>query len=313
MDRTWTQGGVFLVNGPRSIVIDCDPGLDDAVAIALAAASPCLAVDLVTTVEGNAPLAMVTANACSVVAALDMPVVVHQGHRARRPDPSRLSTAIWGGDGSLELAPGAAPAVADAVSALAGWLDARPKRQRIIVAIGPLSNLARLLAEHPGLAQEIAELVIMGGAIGRGNATPEAELNIWVDPEAAASVLASSLPATIVPLDITRKLIAGPGFTAALAASGGKPAELVASLMPKAGIDSHPAAIHDACAVGFLLWPELFRLERGALRVVTGPGPAEGRTLWIPGENGPHRLVVGLDQDLFLGRMAERLAAAKET
>ena len=65
-----------------------------------------------------------------------------------------------------------------------------------------------------------------------------------------------------------------------------KPAELVATLMPKAGIDSHPAAIHDACAVGFLLWPELFRLERGTLRVVTGPGPAEGRTLWTPDERG---------------------------
>ena len=97
------------MNRRRAIAIDCDPGLDDAVAIALAAASPSLAVDLVTTVEGNAPLDMVTANACSVMAALGLSAPVHQGHRALRPDPSRLSTANWGGDGSLELAPGLPP------------------------------------------------------------------------------------------------------------------------------------------------------------------------------------------------------------
>ena len=300
------------MNRRRAIAIDCDPGLDDAVAIALAAASPSLAVDLVTTVEGNAPLDMVTANACSVMAALGLSAPVHQGHRALRPDPSRLSTAIWGGDGSLELAPGLPPASSDAVAALAGWLDEQPKGQGVIVAIGPLSNLAQLLARRPGFGAEIADLVIMGGAVGRGNATPQAELNIWVDPDSAAVIFSSSLPATIVPLDITRRIIADPGFATTLAGHGSKPAELVASLMPKAGIDSHPAAIHDACAVGFLLWPELFRLERGTLRVVTGPGPSEGRTLWTPDEKGPHRLVVELGRDAFLGRMAKRLAARAE-
>ena len=152
------------MNRPRAIAIDCDPGLDDAIAIALAAASPSLAVDLVTTVEGNAPLDMVTANACSVMAALGLSAPVHQGHRAPRPDPSRLSSAIWGGDGSLELAPGLPPASSDAVAALAGWLDRQPQGQGVIVAIGPLSNLAQLLAKRPGFGAEIADLVIMGGA-----------------------------------------------------------------------------------------------------------------------------------------------------
>jgi purine nucleosidase len=300
------------VNRPRSLCIDCDPGLDDAIAIALAAASPSLAVDLVTTVEGNAPLAMVTANACSVIAALGLSAVVHQGHRALRPDPSRLSTAIWGGDGSLELPPGSSPAPDDAVAALAGWLDKQPEGQGTIVAVGPLTNLARLFVRRPGFGREIADFVIMGGAIGPGNATPEAELNIWVDPDSAAAIFAS-VPATIVPLDITRKIIAGADFTATLDRSDTRPARLVAALMPKAGIDSHPAAIHDACAVGFLLWPELFHLERGLLRVVTRSGPSEGRTLWTPDEKGPHRLVIALDDEAFLRRMAQRLASRKET
>ena len=107
-------------------------------------------------------------------------------------------------------------------------------------------------------------------------------------------------------------VIAGPDFTAALARSRSKPAELVASLMPMAGIDSHPAAIHDACVVGLLLWPELFHLERGVLHVVTRPGPSEGRTLWSRDAKGPHQLVVELDCDLFLKRMARRLAGREE-
>jgi purine nucleosidase len=300
------------MNRPISIAIDCDPGLDDAVAIALAAASPDLAIDLVTTVEGNAPLEMVTANAGTIIAALGHSAPVHRGHRAARRDPSRFSTAIWGGDGSLALVPAPPAAADDAVAALSRWLDRQTPGGRVLIAIGPLSNIARLLGARPGFASEIADLVIMGGAIGRGNATPEAELNIWVDPDAAATVLASATPATIVPLDITRKVVAGPDFIAALGRSRGKPAELVASLMPMAGVDSHPAAIHDACVVGFILWPELFRLEQGTLAVVTEPGPHEGRTLWTRDDKGPHRLVVELDVDAFLGRMARQLAGTLE-
>jgi purine nucleosidase len=298
------------MNRPRSLAIDCDPGLDDAVAIALAAASPDLAIDLVTTVEGNAPLEMVTANAGTIIAALGHAAPVHRGHHAARRDPSRFSTAIWGGDGSLALAPAPFPAADDAVAALEHWLDRQTPRERVLIAIGPLSNIARLLGARPGFAGDVADLVIMGGAIGRGNATPEAELNIWVDPDAASTVLASAIPATIVPLDITRQVIAGPDFTAALSRSRRKPAELVARLMPMAGIDSHPAAIHDACVVGFILWPELCRLEQGTLTVVTQHGPREGRTLWTPDAKGPHRLVVELDIDAFLGRMALQLAEA---
>jgi purine nucleosidase len=298
------------MSSPRSLAIDCDPGLDDAVAIALAAAAPDLAIDLVTTVEGNASLEMVTANAGSIIAALGHAAPVHRGHRAARRDPTRFSTAIWGGDGALGPEPAPPPAADDAVSALLRWLDRPIAWERLLIALGPLSNIARLLDRRPGFGEAIADLVVMGGAVGRGNATPEAELNIWVDPEAAATVFASATPATIVPLDITRQVIAGPDFAAALGRSPSKPAALVASLMPMAGIDSHPAAIHDACVVGFLLWPELFRLERGTLAVVTDRGPREGRTLWTPGAEGPHRLVVALDADAFLARMARQLAGA---
>ncbi len=296
------------MNPPISLAIDCDPGLDDAVAIALAAASHDLAIDLVTTVEGNAALEMVTANAGTIIAALGHAAPVHRGHCAARRDPSRFSTAIWGGDGSLALSSGAPPATDDAVSALIRWLDRPTPGRRVLIAIGPLTNLAHLLGGRPGLAGAIADLVIMGGAIGRGNATPQAELNIWVDPDAAATVLASAVPATIVPLDITRKVIAGPDFLAVLGRSLSKPARLVASLMPMVGIDSHPAAIHDACVIGFILWPELFRLEQGTLAVVTERGPREGRTLWTRDAGGPHRLVVELDVDAFVGRMAQQLA-----
>ena len=128
----------------------------------------------------------------------------------------------------------------------------------------------------------------------------------------STAVLASAVPATIVPLDITRGVIAGSGFAAALARSRSRPAALIAALMPMAGIDSHPAAIHDACVVGYILWPELFRLEPGRLEVVTEPGPREGRTLWTRAAEGRHRLVVELDRVTFLERMAHQLAGGPE-
>ena len=291
----------------HAIAIDCDPGLDDAIAIALAEASPALSVALLTTVEGNAPLATVTANASAIIGALGAAVPIHAGLRAGVPQPARLSTAIWGGDGSLGLSPGASPVSPDAVHALARWLEAGGGSPRTVVAIGPLTNIAALLAARPDLASRL-KLVIMGGALDRGNATPHAELNIWVDPEAAAAVLASPVEAEIVPLDITRRVLVGDSFRAMLAAGTTAAAGLSHRLMPLVGLESHPSAIHDACAIGLMLWPELFRLERGTMSVDTDPGPEEGRTRFSPGGNGRHRIATDLDIAGFIAKLGRQLS-----
>lgn len=284
-----------------SVIIDCDPGLDDAVAIALAVVSPGLCVEAITTVAGNAPIDVMTRNALGVCEALGVEVPVYQG--AGRPlvvEPC-YSTMLWGGDGSLGLRAPVGAARGAAVDHLAGAFARSP----ILCAVGPLTNLACLFRDHPTAVLSRAPLVVMGGALGPGNASPHAELNIWFDPHAAARVFGADAPITLVPLDVTRQVKVRPEHVRALSRATSPAARLCARLLPLAGADSHPSSIHDACAVGWLLWPELFELEEGEVTVVL-EGDEIGRTRFEPGRGGRHRVATGLDVEAFL----ERLVAA---
>src|SRR3954451_5141527 len=179
---------------PTPVIIDCDPGHDDAMALLLALASPELELAAVTTVAGNQTLEKVTANAIRV---LDL-VGAHAIPIAAGADRALIHPAGGAGgvhgepgpEGPELLPPSRAPEPLHAVELIARLLRERPLT---LIPIGPLTNIALLLAMHPELAGRIERVVLMGGAIGLGNVTPAAEFNVWADPEAAARVFGSGL------------------------------------------------------------------------------------------------------------------------
>jgi purine nucleosidase len=184
---------------PRPIIIDCDPGQDDALAILLALGSPDeLEVLAVTTVAGNVPLALTEKNARKVVElAGRREVPVHIG--CDRPLVRDLVTAefVHGGtglDGAELPEPSVAPAPAHAVDAIVELLRTRPARTVTLCPTGPLTNIAMVMRRAPDVVPRIKEIVLMGGAIGEGNITPAAEFNIYVDPQAAQEVFEVGVP-----------------------------------------------------------------------------------------------------------------------
>src|SRR3954447_2938806 len=191
---------------PTPVIIDCDPGHDDAMALLLALASPELELSAVTTVAGNQTLEKVTANAIrvlDVVGADAIPVAAG----ADRPliHPAGVASDVHGEsglDGPDLPGPSREPEPIHAVELMARKLRERP---HTLIPVGPLTNVALLLAVHPELASRIERVVLMGGAYGIGNVTPEAEFNLWCDPEAAHRVFSAGLDVTLVGLDMTHQ------------------------------------------------------------------------------------------------------------
>ena len=194
------------------VIVDCDPGHDDAVALLLALASPELDVRLVSTVAGNTTIHKTTRNALTVLELAertDVPVA----RGAARPLTRQPSVAEYvhgesGLDGPSLSPPRTRPVDLDAVDAIAEAIRTSPEKVTL-VAMGPLTNIALLLAAHPAIAEGVARIVFMGGAVGLGNRTPNAEFNIWADPEAAARVLETPVPITMIGLDVTHQALVG--------------------------------------------------------------------------------------------------------
>jgi len=195
---------------PTPILLDCDPGHDDAIALLLALASPEVELLGVTTVAGNQTLEKTTANALRVLEFVgrgDVPVAAG----ADRPLARELVVAAHvhgesGLDGPALPPPRGAPVGEHAVDFLAGAILGAG-RPVTLVAVGPLTNVALLLARHPDAAGAVERIVLMGGSIAEGNVTPAAEFNIWADPEAAWRVFRSRLPVTMIGLDVTHKAL----------------------------------------------------------------------------------------------------------
>lgn len=268
---------------PQPIVIDTDPGLDDAVAILFALARRD-AFDLrgITTVAGNIGLDTVTRNAGRLLALAgraDVPVIAGAARPLVRPGIDE--TRIHGADGlgGVALPEPLAPAGADAVGWLAELLLTEAPGTLDLLCLGPLTNLAHLLARHPEAAHRLRRVIAMGGAIDeRGNVGPRAEFNIASDPEAAAAVFAAGLNLTLIPLDVTRKVRAGRDDLVRLA-RGGPGAQACAALIhayfdATQGADSRP--LHDPCVMLLALHPDLFRLETLPLHVDCGAAPEAG-------------------------------------
>jgi inosine-uridine nucleoside N-ribohydrolase len=304
------------------IILDCDPGHDDAIALMLALASPELKLLGVSTVAGNQTVEKTTANALRVLEHLGRgDVAVAAG--APRPllrDP-QVATGVHGDsglDGPSLPAPQCAPVTEHAIDWIAATLSAQPEPVTL-VPTGPLTNIALFLARYPELAPKVAGIVLMGGAIGAGNVTPAAEFNIWADPEAASRVFSSDLEITMVGLDVTHKALLRQAHVDRLAASGGVAGKLVADLhgfyarhhKHKYGWDGAP--VHDAVAVAHVLDEGLLHLRTCGVKVDTGGELSRGRTyvdLW--GATGWQRnchVAVDIDAERFLELLIERIAS----
>jgi pyrimidine-specific ribonucleoside hydrolase len=302
------------------LIVDTDPGVDDAVALLVAMGSPEARLTAVTTVFGNVGLDTTTVNAQRLLALggrADVPLGIGADRPLVHPQPYRA--AEWhGADGLGGLAdtlppPAAPPDGRGAVELMAQVLRSADSPVTI-AAIGPLTNVALLLAVHPPLASKIGRLVIMGGALAGGNTTAAAEFNVWSDPEAARRVLVEEqLPTILVPLDLTHRTWVDGGWLDALARSGERGAVLARVLEHYRGRwrEAHGqdgVVLHDAVAVLEAVVPGMLRTTPLPLEVVCDHGPARGCV--IADRRGPAvgRLVdVALDADLDAVR-AEILA-----
>lgn len=275
------------------ILIDCDPGIDDAVALLLACASPELPLLGVTTVAGNVALRHTTRNAGRILALAgrpDVPVAAGAARPLIRATPGRAEH-VHGEDGVRravlpEPAAGLDPRPAVDLLAAAIRGSAEPVT---LVAIGPLTNVALLYALHPDAAAALGRVVVMGGSATAGNASPDAEFNVWFDPEAAYRVLTDPglprpVPTTMIGLDLTEAVPMVEADLADLAAGGPAGRTAAAMLWPEAerrreetGVAS--LAVHDAVAVAAVLHPDLFRTASARIEVDCSTGPRRGRTV----------------------------------
>ncbi len=302
------------------VIIDCDPGHDDAIALLLALASEEVSLLGVTTVAGNQTLEKTTRNAIRVldyVGHSEVPVAAG----ADQPLVRQLHVAedLHGASGidgaNLPLA-SREPEPVHAIDWIASTIDVSPIPVTL-VATGPLTNIALFLVRYPELKAQVERIVFMGGAIGEGNITPAAEFNLWVDPEAARRVISSGLHLTMVGLDVTHKALLMPAHIAMLS-SAGKAGRLTADLY-EFFLPVHEeiygwqgAPVHDAVAVANVIDGSLFEHVRCGVRLDDSDGASRGRTNvdrwhrmgWTPNCH----VAVDVDTDRLVDLIVQRLA-----
>jgi inosine-uridine nucleoside N-ribohydrolase len=303
------------------VLIDCDPGHDDAIALLLALASPEVQLLGVTTVSGNQTLDKTTANAIRVLEFVgrgDVPVAAGADRPLVR---ERFVAAHVHGDSGLDgpalPPPEKAPEPNHAVDFLAARILGSSEPVTL-VPVGPLTNVGLLLARYPEVSRNLGEVVVMGGAIAEGNVTPAAEFNVWADPEAAWRVFRSGLDLTMVGLDVTHKALLGPAHGERLR-DAGRAGTLVAELLDffnvyhrkTYGFDGSP--IHDAVAVAQVVRPGILETLERNVEIETESELCRGRTvvdLWRRTGREPNaRVGVGIDAEGFLELLIERIAA----
>jgi len=303
------------------IILDCDPGHDDAIAILLALASPELELLGITTVSGNQTLDKTTVNALRILefaGRTDVPV--HAGADAplvRVRDVAAHVHGESGLDGPDLPAPTTAVRPQHAVDFLAEQIRQRDGRVTL-VPTGPLTNIALLFSLHPDAVPE--RIVLMGGAVGEGNRTPAAEFNIWADPEAAQRVFAAGLDTTMIGLDVTHRALVTDAHTERLRAAG-RVGAMVAELMdfysrfhriryPELG----GSPMHDPVCIAHLLEPGLVDIRDAFIEVDCSTGPSWGRTNvdWRGREHfGPpnSKVALGIDGPRFGELLIERIGS----
>lgn len=309
---------------PRKIIIDTDPGQDDAVAILLALASPEeLDVLAITAVAGNVPLDKTSRNArviCELAGKSDVPV--HDG--CDRPLTRELVTAEYvhgktGLDGCDLPDPTMPVAELHAVEAIIHHVRREPPGTVTLCPLGPLTNVATALTRAPDIAERLAGIVLMGGAYFEvGNVTPAAEFNIYVDPEAADIVMKSGVDITILPLDVTHKALITSDWLANVAAIGTPVARVVSAWLDfyeRFDLEKYGGAggpLHDPCVVAWLLKPDLFKGRHINVEIETQSELTRGMTVadwWGVTDRAPNAMFIGdLDAKGFFDLLSERLA-----
>jgi purine nucleosidase len=273
----------------QKIIIDCDPGIDDALALVFAHGHPELDLLGITTVAGNVDLGQTTANALRVREFAGMPdVPVTAGCPGPLFRPTLHARHVHGGSGlgAARIPPASSgPADGHAVDYLATAISAEPG-QITLIAIGPLTNIALALRRYPHLVSQVGNFVIMGGSAGRGNTTPAAEFNIVADPEAAAMVFGAGWTVTMIGLDVTRQAPATAAVRDRMRGLGRLADDL---LLPSlsghrggSGPGSEPAdgsPVHDVCAVARVAAPELITCVPARVQVETAGRWTAGMTV----------------------------------
>lgn len=305
------------------VILDCDPGHDDAIALILALASPELKVLAVTTSAGNQTPDKTLNNALRILTLLgrdDIPVA------AGAPKPLARELIIAdnvhgesGLDGPKLPDPAFAPVSMTALELMASCLRESPEPVTL-VPTGPLTNIALLLAAHPELKSKIARIVLMGGAAGAGNWTPAAEFNIYVDPEAADMVFKSGIPITMCGLDVTHQAQVMDEDIERVRAITNPVAQCVAGLLdffmiyhrdPKWGFAGAP--LHDPCTIAWLLAPALFHGIECRVDIETGGTHTSGMTVvdryGLTGKPANALVLLGLDRAGFIDLLVTRLRA----
>ena len=285
------------------LILDTDPGVDDAIAILLALAAPQAEVVGLTTVGGNVPRARATRNALALLQAAGRSgIPVARG--AARPRSGRFSPSVaFHGPGGLSVRlPNSSTSAASgtAVDFLAESIESSPGRVAV-VALGPLTNLSRLENRRPGILNRTAGVVIMGGAVEtRGNVTPKAEFNFHSDPLAAAHFLSLNIPATLVDLAACRQVSISREQAAGLSADTPLGKLALRILQGWFARDEHRQhfEFYDPLAVAIALDPAVATVRRVALNVGTSPGESWGETT-IASEPGPIALASEVDESKF--------------
>ncbi|MEB3754776.1 nucleoside hydrolase [Acinetobacter sp. MD2(2019)] len=312
-----------MSQAPTQIIIDTDPGQDDAVAILLALASPELNVLGITTVAGNVPLALTHVNArkvCELAGRTDIPVFAG----CDKPLKRDLITAenVHGKTGldGIELPAPSMPLQAQhSVDFIIKTLRNAPEKTITICSLGPMTNTAQALLKAPDIASRIAKIVLMGGGFFEGgNITPSAEFNMFVDPDAAKVVFAAGIPLTVVPLDVTHKALTSKAWVDGLRAMNNQVGPAVAAWtdfferydMEKYGSEGAP--LHDPCVIGYMLKPELFTGRQINVEIEADSPLTVGATVadwwYVTGRTANAEFLNTINRDGFFDLLTERLS-----
>jgi purine nucleosidase len=303
----------------EKILIDTDPGQDDAVAILLALASSSqIDVQGITAVAGNVSVAQTAANVIRICELGDRDdVPIYRGAEGPLVFPLTTAEYVCGPDGlaGANLPPAKGDARSGhAVDFIIGTLRASAD-PLTICALGPLTNVALSLRLAPNIRRQISRIVLMGGAMNLGNTTPAAEFNFFVDPHAAAIVFAAGIPIVMVGLNLTHQAVAAPDQVAKFAKLGSAAGTSIHGMLTRPrpsglGTAGHP--MHDPCVIAYLLWPELFFGRDCSVEIETGDGLLRGRSTidWHGrlGRPANAHVLDKVDARLLFDRMTDAIA-----
>ncbi len=302
----------------KPIIMDCDPGHDDAIALLMAFASEELDVKLVTTVAGNQTVDKTANNALRVLSFAGIEVEVAAG--AVKPLSRDLIVAPEvhgdsGLDGPILPPPSLKKSERNAIDAMVDVIE-KSDGPVTLIPTGPLTNIATLLLSHPEVKSNIEQISLMGGSCIGGNWTPAAEFNILVDPEAASIVYNSGIPITMCGLDVTHKALVYPEDIERIRNIGGKVSEMVAELLDyfalfhkQFGFEGSP--LHDPCAVAYLINPDLFETMKCHVDIETKGEFTTGATVadmhHVLKKEKNVEVVLDIDREAFIDLLIKSL------